>query len=148
VDGLAVGSNSLRLSKNDATYNRQAAFNGSHVVGVILSLDQAGTYTATVSGANGETELCIDGKDQNHFTVGNGEAFFANVAPCGSVSSAKSGLSGGAIAGISIGVIAAVGAIAAVVLLVLKGIIQCPTRSVGAPLKDGTADSPYITDGI
>jgi hypothetical protein len=150
LGGLTAGSNIRRLTKQGTTYSRQAAFNGSHVVGVILSLDQAESYTATLPTASSDTELCLDGKTEKVFSVGNGETFIAHAAPCGSVPSQKAGLTGGAIAGISIGVIAGVAGIAAAILLVLKGIIKCPPGGggTGGDLIDSKADGPYTTDGI
>jgi hypothetical protein len=117
ISGLVAGTNSILLRRDGSNYLRQSAFNGSHIVGVVLSVE-AGTYKAFLVQPNiGETQLCINSSRKEDFTIENGESFYAEVGPCGTAPDAQTsgGLSAGAKAGISVGVIVVVAAITGVV---------------------------------
>jgi hypothetical protein len=155
LSGLVPGENTLTLTREGGTYTRSAPFNGSHVVGVTLSVNEPGTYKAVLTPGNGANlHLCLNGaKTGDSFTVGaSGETFVEKVGPCGSGTddSQSGGLSGGAKAGISIAVILVVAGVAGVAFFLykVKGVCARGGGGGGGELIDSKADSPYTTDGI
>jgi hypothetical protein len=157
LSGLVQGLNTLTLTREGGTYTRSASFNGSHVVGVTLSVNEAGTYKAvlTTPGNGANLNLCLNAaKTGDSFTVGaSGETFVEKVGPCGSAtddSQSSGSLSGGAKAGISIAVILVVAGVAGAVffLVKVKNVCAGGGGKGGGELIDSKADSPYTTDGI
>jgi hypothetical protein len=95
-----------------------------HVKGLLVNVPYGGDYVIeakTLIGDISHGNLC-HGEKKKTFAVTGGEAYFTNVARCDAASHWKEGLTAGAKAGISIGVIVVVAALAGVLVycLVLK----------------------------
>jgi hypothetical protein len=99
-------SYTLVFKLRNGNYNRTVSFIGSRAKGLIITLDEAGVYDIEVFDPSGKSEGLLSHDGDTGFDVGPDGATFGDVGVGGG------GLSGGAIAGIIIAVIAAVGALA------------------------------------
>jgi len=117
----------LRLRTDDGSYVRTVEYHTANK-GLLANLHQSGTFAieaVTYPSGTSLGYLCQGDTGDSKFVVGNDEQLFSQVMFCSEETDrSSSGMSGGKVAGIAVGTILAVAAVAALVvwLVVFGGV--------------------------